>query len=72
MHLKDRKTKANGGNNMPWGQGDTPITEILTLLKDKKYPFPATIELEYDIPAGSDAVKETNNCLVFAKHALGA
>lgn len=72
MHIKDRRTKANGGENMPWGQGDTPLKEILTLLKTKKYGIPATIELEYDIPAGSDAVKETKNCLAFAKKALGA
>ncbi|MBS1598190.1 MAG: sugar phosphate isomerase/epimerase [Bacteroidetes bacterium] len=72
MHIKDRRTKTNGGNNMPWGQGDTPIKEILSLLKEKKYQIPATIELEYDIPAGSDAVKETKNCLNFAKAALGA
>lgn len=72
LHIKDRKTKTNGGANMPWGQGDTPLKEILTLLKEKKYIVPATIELEYDIPAGSDAVKETKNCLAFAKNALGA
>jgi sugar phosphate isomerase/epimerase len=72
MHIKDRKSKANGGANMPWGQGDTPVKEILTLLKGKKYKIPATIELEYDIPADSDAVKETKNCLAFAKNALGA
>ncbi len=72
LHIKDRKTKANGGANMPWGQGDTPIKEILTQLKEKKYTFPATIELEYDIPPGSDAMKETKNCLIFAKKALGA
>jgi sugar phosphate isomerase/epimerase len=71
LHLKDRKSKANGGANMPWGQGDTPIKEILLLMKEKKYRFPASIELEYEIPAGSDAVKETKNCLEFAKKALG-
>ncbi|MDN3656839.1 TIM barrel protein [Ferruginibacter paludis] len=72
MHIKDRQTKINGGNNKPWGQGDTPLKEILNLLKAKKYDIPATIELEYEIPAGSDAVKETKNCLLFAKNALGA
>jgi sugar phosphate isomerase/epimerase len=72
LHIKDRKSKANGGVNMPWGNGDTPIKEILLLLKEKKYKFPATIELEYDIPADSDAVKETRNCLEYAKKALGA
>ncbi len=72
MHIKDRKNKANGGANMPLGQGDTPIKEILNLLKDKKYAIPATVELEYDVPADSDAVKETARCLAFAKQALGA
>lgn len=71
LHIKDRKTKTNGGINMPWGQGDTPLKDILLLLKKKKYTIPATIELEYDIPTGSDAIKETKNCLAFAKMALG-
>ena len=70
LHIKDRRTKQNGGANMVWGQGDTPIKEILTLLKEKKYKIPATIELEYDIPAGSDAVKETGKCLAYAKKML--
>ncbi|GAA4309184.1 hypothetical protein GCM10023143_17040 [Compostibacter hankyongensis] len=72
LHIKDRKTKANGGQNMPWGEGDTPIKQILNLLKDNKYKFPATIELEYDIPQGSDAVQEVKKCLAYAKNALTA
>lgn len=72
MHIKDRKTKEKGGGNMVWGEGDTPLKEILTLLKEKKYKIPATIELEYDIPAGSDAVKETKKCLAYAKKMLEA
>ena len=72
MHLKDRKNKANGGKNMPWGEGDTPLKEILTLLREKKYKMPATIELEYDIPAGSDAVKETKRCRDYAQKLLEA
>lgn len=70
LHIKDRKTKAHGGDNLPWGEGDTPIKEILRLLKENKYKFPATIELEYTIPAGSDAVKEVRKCVAFAKNAL--
>ncbi|MES2003391.1 MAG: TIM barrel protein [Bacteroidota bacterium] len=70
MHIKDRKNKQHGGANMAWGQGDTPLKEILGLLRDKKYKIPATIELEYDIPVGSDAVKETAKCLAFAKSLL--
>lgn len=70
MHLKDRKSKANGQKNMPWGEGDTPIPAILQLMRKNKYKFPATIELEYDIPDGSDAVKEVAKCLEFSRKAL--
>jgi sugar phosphate isomerase/epimerase len=70
MHLKDRKFAENGGQNMPWGQGDTPIKEALQLLKTEKYKFPATIELEYAPPEGSDSEKEIVKCLAFAKAAL--
>jgi sugar phosphate isomerase/epimerase len=70
LHIKDRKNKENGGENQVWGQGDTPIKEILTLLRDKKYAFPATIELEYKLPADSDAVKETKRCFEYAKGLL--
>jgi len=70
MHIKDRKNKENGGQNVVWGQGNTPLKEILGLLKSKKYKFPASIELEYDLPAGSDAVQETKKCVEYAKAIL--
>jgi hypothetical protein len=68
LHLKDRKY--HDGPNQPWGQGDTPIAEALQLMKKNKYKFPATIELEYDIPKDSDAVKEVIKCREFAVKAL--
>lgn len=70
MHIKDRQIKANGAGNLPWGQGDTPIKEVLNLMKTNKYIFPATIELEYKIPEGSNAVAEVKKCLEFCKSAL--
>ena len=69
LHLKDRKF--NEGPNMPWGQGDTPLKEILQLMKNNKYKFMGTIELEYDIPEGSDAVKEVAKCIDFCREAVG-
>jgi sugar phosphate isomerase/epimerase len=68
MHIKDRT--ADGKQNLTWGKGDTPLKEILLLIKNKKYKFPATVELEYDIPEGSDAVKEIAKCVEFAKGIL--
>jgi sugar phosphate isomerase/epimerase len=72
MHLKDRKTRANGQANLPWGEGDTPITAALRLMRDQQYAFPASIELEYAVPAGSDAVREVVRCLEFCRKALTA
>jgi hypothetical protein len=56
---------------VPWGQGDTPIKEVLLLMKEKKYKFPATIELEYPVPEGSTRVAEIGKCLQYCKDALG-
>jgi sugar phosphate isomerase/epimerase len=70
MHIKDRQTKDHGAANLEWGKGDTPIRDILLLMKKKKYKFPATIELEYNIPAGSNAVEEVKKCAEFASRIL--
>ncbi|MGB3798288.1 MAG: TIM barrel protein, partial [Lewinella sp.] len=72
MHTKDRTTPANGEKNLMWGEGDTPIGELLSMIQRSKMNFPATIELEYDIPEGSDAVKEVARCLEFCREALSA
>jgi sugar phosphate isomerase/epimerase len=68
LHLKDRKK--NNGPNMPWGQGDTPIIEVLQMIRKEKFMFPANIELEYPIPAGSSSPAEIAKCLAFAKQCL--
>ena len=38
LHLKDR-TKDHG-TNVPWGQGDTPIKQVLLLLKEEAVRLP--------------------------------
>lgn len=69
-HIKDRQNKEHGGANLLWGTGDTPIAQILQTMKKNKYKFPATVELEYVIPEGSDAVKETAKCVEYARKVL--
>jgi hypothetical protein len=39
-------------------------------MQKNKYKFPATIELEYQVPEGSDAVKEVQKCVEFCRKAL--
>ena len=70
MHTKDRQTPEHGKGNLPWGTGDTPIPELLNLIAKNKYKFPATIELEYQVPEESDAVKEVQKCVEFCEKAL--
>ena len=70
MHIKDRKSKANGGDNLPWGEGNTPIADALRLMRDSKYNFPATIEMEYKVPEGSGPVEEVKKCLAYCVQAL--
>ena len=69
LHLKDRKK--NHGPNMPFGQGDTKIKEVLDVLKTKKYPIPAMIEYEYGKP-GMDTVAEVRKAFEYCKQALTA
>ena len=68
LHLKDRKK--NDGPNMPFGQGDTQVAEVLRFVQQKKLTFPCDVELEYPIPEGSDAVKEVTKCVQFCEKAL--
>ena len=70
FHIKDRTTVEHCQLNLAWGQGETPIKEMLRLVRDKKWNIPATIEQEYAIPADSDAVKEVRKCVQFCKDAL--
>jgi sugar phosphate isomerase/epimerase len=67
LHLKDRT--ADGGN-LPWGQGQTPIKEVLQLLKKQQWPIYADIELEYAIPQGSNPVAEVAKCVQYCRDAL--
>jgi len=66
LHLKDRKK--HQGDNTPWGEGDTPIREVLQLLKKERWPIRAYIEYEYR--GQGTPVDEVKKCFEYAKRAL--
>jgi sugar phosphate isomerase/epimerase len=70
FHIKDRTTPEHCALNLPFGTGDTPIKEILQLVKKNTWKIPASIEVEYQIPEGSDAVQEVRTCVDYCRQAL--
>jgi sugar phosphate isomerase/epimerase len=68
IHVKDRKMKE--GPNLPFGEGDTPIVEVLRLIRDNKWPIQATIEFEYPVPTGSDRMAELVKTIDYCRKAL--
>src|SRR5215475_9397365 len=66
LHLKDRKK--NQGPNVPWGEGDTPIKPVLTLLKEKKYPIRALVEYEHR--GAGTSIEEVKKCMTYMRQTL--
>jgi sugar phosphate isomerase/epimerase len=66
LHLKDRKK--HEGDNVPWGEGDTPLRDVLLLLKKEKWPIPAYVEYEYR--GTGTPTEEVKKCFQFAKQIL--
>jgi sugar phosphate isomerase/epimerase len=66
LHLKDRKRQQ--GDNTPWGQGDTPIREVLQLLKRERWPIRAYVEYEYN--GTGTPVEEVKKCFALVKQYL--
>ena len=68
VHLKDRKM--HNGPNTPFGEGDTPIAEVLRLIRDNHWNIQGTIEFEYKVPAGSTRMAEIARALKYCRDGL--
>lgn len=73
LHIKDKTNNVTDppNTNRPWGEGDTPLADILQLIQENNWPIYCDIELEYEIPAGSNAISETSKCHSFCMDVLG-
>ena len=76
LHLKDRQAakplNLGASDNQIWGKGDTPIIEVLQLVRDNSFKFTSSVELEYRIPDGSNRVNEVIRCYEYCNQALNS
>ena len=56
------------GDNVSWGEGDTPLRVVLLMLKKEKWPIPAYVEYEYK--GTGTPTEEVKKCFQFAKQIL--
>lgn len=73
IHLKDKTGASNEtvkNANQVWGQGETPVAEVLQLIQKNQWPIYCDIELEYKIAPWSDAVKEVKLCREYCRQIL--
>jgi len=73
IHIKDKTgpKHATPNANKPFGEGETPVADVLLLLKKEKWPIRVDLELEYRIPEGSDAAKEVKKSIDYMRNILG-
>ncbi|XOV90998.1 MAG: sugar phosphate isomerase/epimerase family protein [Bacteroidota bacterium] len=72
IHIKDKTNASNPdpNSNREFGKGETPIADVLNLIKEEQWPIDCFLELEYAIPDGSDPVKEVNKCIEYMRNIL--
>lgn len=64
--ITDRRR--NKGSSEQWGQGDTPVSDVLKLIKQKGFTFPVMADYEY-IGLGTPA-EELQRCMDYMRDAV--
>jgi sugar phosphate isomerase/epimerase len=64
LYLKDRRKDRL---SVPWGEGDTPLKEILRLIRDRKYPIRCYLDCDYKT---ADRPADVKRSFEFAKAVL--
>ncbi len=63
LELKDRKRDKT---SMPWGEGDTPVREILLYVRDNHLPIRCYIDCDY-APANEQRIESIMKCRDFIR-----
>ncbi len=65
IYLKDRRKDRT---SVPWGQGDTPVGDVLRLARDRKYQWHCFVDCDYKT---ADRPGDVKRSYAYAKRALG-
>jgi sugar phosphate isomerase/epimerase len=68
LHVKDRRQ--SDGTDTRMGEADTPVAQVLRLVRDRKWPIQATLEVEYATPPGSTRLEEIRRAVEFCRKTL--
>lgn len=68
IELKDRK---RDNTSVPWGQGDTPLKDVLLYVRDNRLPIRCYIDCDY-APATEERIASIVNCRAYIRSVLGA
>jgi sugar phosphate isomerase/epimerase len=66
VHLGDRRK--NNGHSTPFGEGDSPIIEVLRVIRDNQWPIVVLLEFEHGTLL--TGVEETQIAFDYCKRAL--
>lgn len=72
IHVKDRQFGKNGGQNLPFGAGDTPVRQTLQAIRDNRWNIRPIVEFEYRVPEGSTRAAEIRKALAYCQASLEA
>lgn len=67
FNLKDRKKDRT---SMPWGEGETPVAELLRMVQKERYPIRCSIDCDYATAAGGSRLEDIKKCLRYAEGVL--
>lgn len=65
VYLKDRRRDRT---SVPWGEGDTPVVDVLRLARDRKYGWRCFVDCDYKT---TDRPGDVKRSFEYAKKALG-
>jgi sugar phosphate isomerase/epimerase len=66
LYLKDRRKDRT---SVPWGEGDTPVAEILRVIRDGRYPIRCYLDCDYKT---TDRPADVKRSFEYARKALEA